>query len=138
MLRLRPIAIGLSLGLFPITVAAQSGANSVQAECAARATQQTGFDPARPPPPAATPNMQVAGTGARARGAAAGAMIGGASGGDAGSGAAAGMVAGGVAQRSRARRGARAQNDAMAQQQQAGQAAYSQAFNACMSSPGAH
>jgi hypothetical protein len=117
----------------------QSSANqaSDEVECSALATQQTGFDPARPAPPPATASPQVAGSGSRARGAAAGAMIGGASGGDAGAGAAAGAVAGGVAQRSRSRRSARAQNDAMAQNQQAGQAAYAQARAACLSSRGA-
>jgi hypothetical protein len=108
-----------------------------QADCSALATQQTGFDPARPPPPPAQANPQVAGSGTRARGAAAGALIGGAAG-NAGAGAAAGAVAGGVTQRSRNRRAARAQNDAIAQQQQAGMAAYNQARAHCMSSRGYH
>lgn len=115
----------------------QSGgapANS-QAECAALATQQTGFDPSRSPPPPAQASAQVAGSGSRARGAAAGAMIGGAAG-DAGAGAAAGAVAGGVSQRSRSRRSARQQNDAVAQQQQAGQAAYNQALSSCLAKHG--
>jgi hypothetical protein len=108
---------------------------SDMAECSAKATQQTGFDPARPPPPPVAASPQVAGSGARARGAAAGAVIGGA-GGNAGGGAAAGAVAGGVAQRSRNRRAARAQNDAIAQQQQAGQAAFDHARTACLTGRG--
>jgi hypothetical protein len=110
-----------------------AGGASPDAECSAMATQQTGFDPARPPPPPATASPQVAGSGSRARGAAAGAMIGGASSGEAGPGAAAGAVAGGVTQRSRSRRDARQQNDATAQQQSSGQAAYNQAKTACLS-----
>jgi len=124
-----PIATLVCLCLLPAAAIAQSADD--QAQCAQLATQQTGYDPARPPPPPATASPQVAGTGSRARGAAAGAMIG-AAGGDAGTGAAAGAVAGGVTQRSRSRRTARQQNDAMAQQQQAGQAAYTQALNACL------
>jgi hypothetical protein len=118
----------LGLSLMSSEGLAQS---SDQARCSAQATQQTGFDPSRPPPPPATASPQVAGTGSRARGAAAGAAIGAAAG-NAGGGAAAGAVAGGVAQRSRSRRAARAQNDATAQQQQSGQAAYTQAMNACL------
>jgi hypothetical protein len=122
-------AAGLCLTLVPALTLAQG---NDQPTCAAWATQQTGFDPNRPPPQA-VPNQQVAGSGSRARGAAAGAVIGGAAG-DAGAGAAAGAVAGGVSQRSRNRRSARAQNDATAQQQQAGQAAYNQALQSCLAS----
>ena len=101
------------------------------ADCASIARQQTGYDPSHPPPTAVA-SAQVAGSGSRARGAAAGAVIGGASGGDAGKGAAAGMVAGGVAQRSRNRRGARSQNEASSQQA----AAYNQALSTCMAARG--
>lgn len=128
-----PLVTAVCLSLLPAAGLAQAAGD--QAACAAQATQQTGYDPARPPPPPATASPQVAGTGSRARGAAAGAMIGAAAG-DAGSGAAAGAVAGGVTQRSRSRRNARQQNDAMAQQQQAGQAAYTQALNACLAGHG--
>ena len=117
--------IGLALA-WPRPTAADD-----HADCARIATQQTGYNPAAPPPPAQA-SMQVAGSGARARGAAAGAIIGGASGGDAGAGAAAGAVAGGVAQRSRNRRGARAHNEANASQQ----AAYNQALASCMAGRG--
>ncbi len=127
-------AAGLCLALVPAMPFAQG---SDQAACAAQATQQTGYNPAQPPPPPAAASPQVAGSGSRARGAAAGAVIGGASGGDAGAGAAAGAVAGGVAQRSRNRQGARAQNEANAQQQQSGQAAYNQALSNCLASHGA-
>jgi hypothetical protein len=128
-------AAGLCLALLPGLALAQGGAGvNVQADCAAYATQQTGFDPARPPPQAVA-DPRVAGTGARARGAAAGAMIGGISG-NAGAGAATGAVAGGVTQRSRSRRAARQQNAAIADQQQAGRAAYDQAYSACLGGRG--
>ncbi len=120
----------LCLGLVPVLTLAPGGVarGASQPSCAAWATQQTGYDPARPPPQA-VPNARVAGSGTRARGAAAGAVIGGVAG-DAGKGAAAGAVAGGVTQRSRNRRAARAQNDATAQQQ----AAYNQALQSCLAS----
>ena len=133
------LAAVLCLGASGVAVAQDASKQAHdEAECGRIAIQQTGFDPARPPPPQATPNMQVAGSGARMRGAAAGAVIGGASGGDAGKGAAAGAVAGGVAQRSRNRRATRAQNPANAQVQQGGMAAYTQAKSACMAGRGYH
>jgi hypothetical protein len=133
---LRPITLGLWLGLIPGLALGQGATpTSDQTECSAVATQQTGFNPAHPPPPTAVANQQVAGTGSRARGAAGGAVIGAAAG-NAGAGAAAGAVAGGVAQRSRSRRAARQQNEANAQQQQSGQAAYNQALSACLASRG--
>jgi hypothetical protein len=136
---MRPIpafTTGLWLGLVPVVALAPGGGAAIaQPSCAAQATRQTGFDPARPPPQAVA-NPQVAGSGARARGAAAGAIIGGASGGDAGKGAAAGAVGGAVVQRSRNRRATRAQNDANAQQQQSGQAAYNQALSNCLAGGG--
>jgi hypothetical protein len=134
MTRLRSLSAALCLTLGASSVLAPPA--SAQVDCAAVARQQTGFNPAVPPPTAVA-SPQVAGSGSRARGAAAGAVIGGASG-NAGAGAAAGAVAGGVAQRSRSRRAARSQNEAIAQQQQAGQAAYNQAFSACVAQHGGH
>ena len=129
-----PMLLGAALAALVISPAA-NGQDSAQqakdqAECSSIATQQTGFNPAMPPPAAAA-SAQVAGSGSRARGAAAGAAFG-AIGGNAGAGAAAGAVAGGVAQRSRNRRNARAHNDAVAQQQ----AAYDQARTACLAGRG--
>jgi hypothetical protein len=108
-----------------------------QSQCATWATQQTGFDPAKPPPaaaPAAAP--PVTGSGARVKGAAAGAIIGGASGGDAGDAAVAGAVVGGVAQRGANRRAAAQQQQAAGQQQQAAQGTYDKARAACMEGRG--
>jgi hypothetical protein len=138
----RSLAAAICLSLSPALAPAQTpmpapaaGAPAAgQVDCAAIARQQTGFDPSRPPPQA-TANPQVAGSGSRARGAAAGAAIGSMSD-AAGQGAAAGAVAGGVAQRSRNRRSTRQQNDAFAQQQQAGQAAYNQALSNCLAQHG--
>jgi hypothetical protein len=107
-----------------------------QAECDRWATQQTGYDPARPPPVAMATPAPVTGSGARARGAAAGAVIGGVSGGDAGSGAVAGAAVGGLARRGANRRAADAQNQAAAQQAQSTQASFDRARAACLSGRG--
>lgn len=127
------LATALCLGLAP---AQGWAAASDDADCRAIATKQTGFTPGQAPPPQAVANQQVTGSGARVRGAAAGAVIGGVSGGDAGEGAVAGAVAGGVAHRSRARRAARAQNEANSQQYAAAQNAWNQAHAACMAARG--
>ena len=107
------------------------------AACKTWATQQTGFDPAKPPPPpAAAQPAPVTGSGSRARGAAAGAVIGGATGGDAGDAAVVGAAVAGSAQRRENRRAAGAQNQAAAQQVQAGQDAYMKARSACLEGRG--
>lgn len=105
---------------------------SDEAACYTWAVQQTGFDPAKPPPTAAAPTTAT-GTepGAGARGAAKGAVVGGIMG-DAGTGAAVGAVAG----RSQSRR----QNTAATQQQGAAtqqqQAAFGKARAACLEGKG--
>ncbi len=85
-----------------------------EAACQKWAIQQTGFDPAKPPPqpPAAKPATTATGTtpGAGAQGAARGAVVGEVVGGNAGEGAAAGAVV--------ARSASRKQNAAAAQQRQ--------------------
>jgi hypothetical protein len=124
----------LCLGLVPVlALAPGSVATSAEQSCSSWATQQTGFDPAHPPPAPVAANPRVAGSGTRARGAAGGAAIG-AIAGDAGKGAAIGAVAGGVTQRSRNRRAARAQTDSNNQQYQSGRAAYDQALQSCVNS----
>ena len=108
-----------------------------EADCGTWAVQQSGFDPAKPPPaPAAAQPAPVTGSGARAKGAAAGAIIGGATGGDAGDSAVAGAVVGGVAKRNANRKAAAQQDQAAAQQTQAGQAAYTKARGACLEGKG--
>ncbi|MFZ4535494.1 hypothetical protein [Propionivibrio sp.] len=95
---------------------------SDEANCYSWAVQQSGFDPAKPPPAqaAAQPATTATGTtpGAGARGAARGAIVGSALGGDAGTGAAVGAVA--------ARGQSRRQNAATAQQGQQQQQAATQ------------
>jgi hypothetical protein len=104
---------------------------SDEAACYSWAVQQTGFDPAKPPPQqAATKSGPTPGAGAR--GAARGAVVGEVVGGDAGAGAAAGAVA--------ARGQSRRQNKAAAQQAQTGtqeqQAAFGKARAACLEGKG--
>lgn len=110
-----------------------------EAECYSWAVQQSGFDPAKPPPPqqtaqpptTATGTTPGAGVGGAARGALVGAMVG-----DAGAGAAAGAVA--------ARAQSRKQNAAAAQQQsqqqqaalQQQQTAFGKARAACLEGRG--
>jgi hypothetical protein len=112
---------------------------SDEAACYQWAVQQTGFDPAKPPPaqPAAKPPTTATGTtpGAGARGAVGGAAIG-AIAGDAGAGAAPGAV---VARAGSRRQNAAAQQQAQ-QQQQAGtqqqQAGFAKARAACLEGKG--
>lgn len=113
---------------------------SDEAACYSWAVQQTGFDPAKPPPAQAVakPPTTAAGTtpGAGLRGAAVGAVVGGAIGGDAGTGAAVGAVAA----RSQSRRQNAAATQQAQQQQQAAtqqqQAAFGKARAACLEGRG--
>jgi len=95
---------------------------SDESACYNWAVQQTGFDPAKPPPQAAAPAPATTGTGvtpgAGARGAARGAVVGGIIADDAGAGAAVGAVA--------ARGQSRRQNNAAAQSAQQQQSAATQ------------
>lgn len=104
-----------------------------QSECRAWAVQQTGFDPAYPPPPPVTGTSQQGGE--VLRGAARGAVLGvtiGAIAGDAGEGAAAGAAGGaligGFRRRDQRRADEQMQAQAQAQHQQQ-IAANTQAFN---------
>ena len=103
-----------------------------EAACHSWAIQQTGFDPAKPPPAAASPTTATGTTpGAGAKGAAKGAVVGGIVG-DSGTGAAVGATA--------ARNQSRKQNAAAQQQQQAnvsqGQQAFAKARAACLEGKG--
>lgn len=113
---------------------------SDEAACYQWAVQQTGFDPAKAPPPAAAPKPPTTATGttpgAGVRGAARGAVVGEIVGDNAGAGAAAGAVA--------ARGQSRRQNTAQAQQQQQSaqqqqsgqQATFAKARAACLEGRG--
>ena len=110
-----------------------------ESACYTWAVQQTGFDPAKSPPPqvAAKPPTTATGTtpGAGVRGAAGGAAIG-AIAGDAGAGAAAGAV---VARSSSRRQNASAEQQAQQQQQSASQqkqASFTRARAACLEGRG--
>lgn len=108
-----------------------------EASCHTWAVQQSGFDPAKPPPAAAPAQpAPVTGSGARARGAAAGAVVGGVTGNDAGDAAKVGAVVGASAQRSANRRAAAQQQQAAGQEQQAGQASFQKARGACLEGRG--
>lgn len=102
---------------------------SDEAACYTWAVQQSGFDPAKPPPPqqAAQPQTGPSGVtpGAGARGAARGAVVGEIAGGD-NTGTAA--AAGAVAARGQSRRQNRASAQQAQQQQQAGSQQQQQAF----------
>ena len=111
-----------------------------EAACYSWAVQQTGVDPANPPPPQAAPKpaTTASGTtpGAGLRGAAKGAVISSAVDGDVGTGAAIGAVA----QRSKSRRqNAKAEQQAQQQQQaytQQQQASFGKARAACLEGRG--
>lgn len=108
-----------------------------ETQCGSWAVQQSGYNPANPPPAAAPAQpAPVTGSGARVRGAAAGAVVGEIGGNDVGNAAAKGAVAGGVVRRNKNRAAASQQNQAAAQQQQAGQAAYANARQACLEGRG--
>lgn len=113
---------------------------SDEAACYTWAVQQTGFDPAKPPPPQSTakPPTTATGTtpGAGVRGAARGAVVGEVVGGDAGAGAAAGAVAArGQSRRQNAASAQQSQQQAQAATQQQ-QSAFAKARAACLEGRG--
>lgn len=111
-----------------------------EASCRTWAIQQSGYDPAKPPPAAAAPAQPTTATGtqrgAGVSGAAKGAIVGEIVSGDAGAGAAVGAVAA----RSQSRKQTAQTNQAAQQQQQAanqqGQASYDKARAACLEGKG--
>lgn len=102
---------------------------SDEAACYQWAVQQTGFDPAKPPPAPAQPTGP---TGARVRGAAAGATVGAITGNDTGNAAAAGAVGAASAQRGAKRQQAKAQQAQTGEQQ----AAFQKARGVCLEGRG--
>ena len=115
-------------------------------QCYTWAVQQSGFDPANPPPPTSPPPQAGPPQGGLFRGAAGGAAlgaIGGAIGGNAGKGAAMGAAMGGMfggMRRHRWEQQAEFQQASYQQQQQnvltQGRTDYNRAFRACMSGRG--
>jgi len=124
--------VGAQQYVFPAKGQTPEKQKSDEAACYTWAVQQTGFDPAKAPPPAAAPTTAT-GTqpGAGAKGAAKGAVVGGIMG-DAGAGAAAGAVAG--RSQSRKQNAAQQQQQAGASQQQ--QQAFAKARAACLEGKG--
>jgi hypothetical protein len=125
--------VGAQQYVYPAKGQTPEKQKSDEAACYSWAVQQTGFDPAKAPPPTAAAPTTATGTtpGAGARGAAKGAVVGGIVG-DAGTGAAVGATA--------ARNQSRKQNNAQ-QQQQAGasqqqQQAFAKARAACLEGKG--
>jgi hypothetical protein len=114
----------------------QAPSQAEQAECNNIAVQQSGYNPANPPPAPTAQAAPVTGSGSRARGAAAGAAVGAIGGNDVGNAAAKGAVVGGVAQRNRNRQAASQANASAAQAQQSGAAAYESARRACLQAKG--
>ena len=133
-------AAGAQQFVYPAKGQSPQQQKSDEAACHTWAVQQSGFDPAKPPPQptAAKPPTTATGTtpGAGARGAARGAVVGEVVGGDAGAGAAAGAAV--------ARSQSRKQNAAAAQQgqqqaqaaNQQQQAAFGKARAACLEGKG--
>jgi hypothetical protein len=121
--------------VFPAKGQSPDQQKSDEAACRTWATQQTGFDPAKPPPPP-PPAKTGANAGSGARGAARGAVVGEIIADDAGAGAAVGAVAA----RGQSRRQNR-QDAAQGQQQQSSatqtqQANYDKARGACLEGKG--
>ena len=139
---LESIGLACLLWAVPLSLAAQAAPAAAaptpeqqkidETECGALATQQTGYDPARPPTAVATQPAPVAGSGARMRGAAAGATVAAIGGNDTGNGAAKGAVVGGVARRNQNRRAAAQANQAATQQAAASADAYKNARTGCL------
>jgi hypothetical protein len=132
--------------VYPVKGQSAEQQKSDEAACHTWAIEQSGYDPAAPPPlPAATaePAQPSGPTGARARGALAGAVVGEIADGDVGDAALAGAVVGGSRER-RQRRQADQQAQAQAQQRQAealnarkqGEEAYMRARAACLEGRG--
>jgi len=146
----RSIAIAVIVGVTTPVASAQQyvypskGQNAQQqkkdeGECYTWAVQQSGYDPAKPPPAqqAAQPATTATGTtpGAGARGAARGAVVGGIVG-DAGAGAAAGAVAARGQSRRQNNAAEQQQQQASAQQQTAAASGFQKARTACLEGRG--
>lgn len=147
---LKAVALGTLLGIAASVLAQQivypakgqtpDQQKKDESECYTWAVQQTGFDPAKPPPAqtAAKPPTTATGTtpGAGARGAARGAVVGEVVGGDASTGAAVGAAA---ARGQSRRQNAATQQQAQTQQQSATQqqqATFAKARGACLEGRG--
>jgi len=127
--------VGAAQAVYPAKGQSAKKQTSDEQACSNWAVKQSGFDPAKPPPPQAVAKGAT-GSGAGVKGAVVGGGIGAVSGGNAGEAAVAGAVAGRVIKRNRNRREAAAVNQANAQQVQAGYAGYERARGACLTGRG--
>jgi hypothetical protein len=144
LLVLAPAAVAQQLIVYPSQGQSPEQQARDQGECNSWAVQQTGYDPATPPPPPST--YEPAPQGGVLRGAARGALVGvtvGAIAGDAGKGAAAGAAGGGLiggfrrADQRRELENQQAQAQSQYQQQQAVQTQnYNRALSACLQGRG--
>lgn len=111
-----------------------------ESACYQWAVQQTGYDPAKAPPPAAAPAPATTATGttpgAGVRGAARGAVVGEVVGDNAGAGAAAGAAAARAQSRRQNAATAQQQQQAAQQQQSGQQATFAKARAACLEGRG--
>ena len=125
--------VGAQQYVYPAKGQTPEKQKSDEAACYSWAVQQTGFDPAKAPPPTAAAPTTATGTtpGAGARGAAKGAVVGGIVG-DAGTGAAVGATA--ARNQSRKQNAAQQHQQAGASQQQ--QQAFAKARAACLEGKG--
>jgi len=130
------VSLACAAVLFSGAALSQAPSPADESECNSIAIQQSGYDPAKPPPAPTAQAAPVTGSGSRAKGAAAGAAVGAIGGNDVGNAAAKGAVVGGVAQRNRNRGAAAQANASASQQQQSGAAAYQSARAACLQAKG--
>jgi hypothetical protein len=131
-----PFASAQQIAAYPAKGQTPAQQQTDQAQCHSWAVSNSGYDPAHPPVAAQAQAAPVTGSGARMRGAAAGAAVGAVGGNDVGNAAVKGAVVGGVVKRNKNRAAAAQANEASAQQQQAGMAAYQNAVRACMQGRG--
>jgi hypothetical protein len=127
--------VGAAQAVYPAKGQSAKKQMSDEQACSNWAVKQSGFDPAKPPPPQAVAKGAT-GSGAGVKGAVVGGGIGAVSGGNAAEGAVAGAVAGRVIKRNKNRQEAKAINNANAQQVQAGYDAYERARGACLTGRG--
>jgi len=127
--------VGAAQAAYPAKGQSAKKQASDEQACSNWAVKQSGFDPAKPPPPQAVAKGAT-GSGAGVKGAVVGGGIGAVSGGNAAEGAVAGAVAGRVIKRNKNRQEAKAINNANAQQVQAGYDAYERARGACLTGRG--
>jgi hypothetical protein len=127
--------VGAAQPVYPAKGKSAKKQTSDEQACSNWAVKQSGFDPAKPPPPQAVAKGAT-GSGAGVKGAVVGGGIGAVSGGNAAEGAVAGAVAGRVIKRNKNRQEAKAINNANAQQVQAGYDAYERARGACLTGRG--